>query len=490
MRLSQLFLGLSLVATVACRGGGDDDDVPGDDAPNGDGPPVAGEVTIQEVQNDAMASGTVIELKDVIVTAIDSLGGGSGGFWVEEVGGGEFSGVKVFGASLDQVALLAPGDIVNITGAIKHEACNEAAPCGTIVFDNGASITEVIGETQGSLVVTKTGTGTVPAPVTVDAKAIAALPSREARDAEWEKYEGVLVKVVNGRQLTPVVTFGSNPGKDDTEFRLTGFARVQSALFQLPDELAIGTCYESITGITDFFFNYIIAPRSEADLVDNGTGCNPLAQSVAAVQTSATPAELSILTNVIVTAIDDIGATTKGFWVQDAATGAENNGVLVFLDDTAIPAFVTIGARVNVVGPAVEFDLGAGGAPAVGNTITEIDVPVVTAGTGAAVTPVPTVVAANILGDIGAAGEPWEGVLVKANQVRVTAIGLAGGKVELKDNANNVLFMDNDSFNFDAQVEGTCLNVVGVMNVQFQDDVRTINPRAATDLVVTTGCTP
>jgi predicted extracellular nuclease len=486
MRLTQLFLGLSLVAT-ACRGGGDD---AGDDTPDPDGPPVAGEVTIQEVQSDTMASGTVIELKGVVVTAIDALGGGSGGFFVSEPEGGAFGGVKVFGASLDQVALLAPGDLVNITGAIKHEACTEASPCGTIVFDDGAGLTEVIGETQGSLVVTKVGTGALPAPATVDAKALALLPSKAERDAEWEKYEGVLIKVINGRQLTPVVTFGSNPGKDDTEFTLSSFAHVQSALFQLPDNLAAGTCYDSITGIGDFFFNYIIAPRSEADLVDGGTGCIPMATSVADVQTAAIPPELVSLTNVVVTSTKldtSMNMNQKGFWVSDAAQGAQNQGVLVFMRAVAIPAFVTVGARVNITAGVDEFDLGT---PEVGDKVTELVVPTVTDGAGADVTPIPLVGDVNLMGDIGTAGEPFEGVLVTAEKVKVTNIAAGQGKVELTDLNGKKIIMDNEVFNFAAQDADTCYNLTGIMHVQVSDNVRTINPRSLTDMAITTGCLP
>lgn len=413
MRLSQLFLGLSLVAT-ACRGGGDDT---GDDTPDPDGPPVAGEVTIQEVQSDTMASGTVIELKGVVVTAIDALGGGSGGFWVSEPEGGAFSGVKVFGASLDQVALLAPGDLVNITGAIKHEACNEAAPCGTIVFDDGASITEVIGETQGSLVVTKVGTGTVPTPTVVDAKAIAAMPDKASRDAEWEKYEGVLVKVTNARQLSPVVPFGSMPDPDDTEFRLTSFARVQSALFQLPDQLAVGTCYESITGITDFFFNYIVAPRSEADLVDGGTGCNPLAESINAVQTATTIPELAILTDVFVTGV---GFDNKRiFWVASSLTAAPNEAVAVFLgsSQTVVPAGVAVGKKVTVIGAVDEFNDDANG-----DALTEIVTPTVTVDAAAAGTVVPAARTAAQLMD-PTTGKTFESVAVVLTNVNLTALG-------------------------------------------------------------------
>jgi len=487
MRLAQLaFLGLSL---VACRGGGggdDDDDTPPTDTPAG---PV--EVTIQQVQSDDMPSGTQIELKGVVVTAIDSLGGGSGGFWVSEPEGGAFGGVKVFGASLDQVASLMPGDLVNITSAIKHEACNEAAPCGTIVFDNGASLTEVIGTAQGSLVVTEVGTGPLPAATTVDAKAISLLADKAARDAEWEKYEGVLIKVINGRQLTPVVTFGSNPGKDDTEFSFSGGARVQSALFQLPDDLVAGTCYDSVTGITDFFFNYIIAPRSQADLVDGGAGCIPIAQSVADVQTATARPEIVNLTNVVVTAIKLDASTngnSKGFWVADAAQGAANNGVLVFTRAVVPPAFATVGAHVNVTGAVDEFDIAPSGQPIMGEKLTELTNPTITDGTGTDVTPLPLDVGLNVLGIIGAPGEPFEGVLVRALKVHVTDDDSGAGKVELKDDAGNVLTMDNEIFNFTKPAVGDCFNITGIMHVQPFDDLRTINPRSVADIATATGC--
>ena len=76
--------------------------------------------------------------------------------------------------------------------------------------------------------------------------------------------------------------------------------------------------------------------------------------------------ELVNLTNVIVPGVDNIGTTmnadaNKGFWVADAAAGAENNGVYVFLGtvpSAMMPSFLTIGAHVNVTGSATEFDLG------------------------------------------------------------------------------------------------------------------------------------
>ncbi len=315
-------LGLAL---AACRGG--DDGPSGDDAPNPDGPPAGGDVTIQEVQNDAMAVGTPVELRGVVVVAVDTFGNRTGDLFVSEPEGGAFSGVKVFGAALDQIAALAPGDIVDITSAIKHESCTMSAPCGTVVFENGASTTQVMGASQGTLVVTKVGSGAVPTPAVVDAKAIAALPDAAARAAEWEKWEGVLIKVTNARQLADIRTFGSNPGPDSTEFRITGVARVQSVFVDLPATSVAGTCYDSITGVGDFFFNNIVAPRSAADLVGGGTGCLPAVESIAALQSSATVPEFVKLTDVYVTAI---AFNKKNYWVSTSPTAAANQGVQVF----------------------------------------------------------------------------------------------------------------------------------------------------------------
>lgn len=486
------------LALVACRGG--DDGPGGDDTPEIDAPMVAADVTIQEVQNDAMPSGTAIELKGVVVTAIDIYGGSTGNFFVSEPGGGPNSGVKIFGARADQVASIAVGDIVDITGAIKHEGCTAAAPCGTIIFDNGASITEVKGTAAGTLVVTKTGTGTVPAPVEVDAAAIAALPTPAARDAEWEKWEGVLIKVVKARQIGVVRGFsGDDSEPDQFEFRATGFVRVQSGLSALPTTSTFGICYASMTGVLDFFFNYGLQPRSADDLVTGGTNCNPAATSVAMIQTGMKP-EVVILTNVIVTARDDIGMNNmetpptpanRGFWVADAAAAAPNNGVYVFTRDKPVPATFVIGAVVSIQGGVTEFDLGMAGMPPVGDTLTEVvdivDPPTfVSAGT---TVPTPVTVAANVLADIGPAGEPYEGVLVQVTNVKVTNIMAGSGKVELADNSGNKIIMDDDSFDWPNQNLNTCYaTLTGVMSVQVSDNVRTLNPRAMTDMVAGTGC--
>src|SRR5437870_429571 len=59
-----------------------------------------------------------------------------------------------------------------------------------------STVTELSPLSSGSLMVTETGTGTVPAPHVIDALAVGRMATAD-REAEYEKWEGVLVKVEN-----------------------------------------------------------------------------------------------------------------------------------------------------------------------------------------------------------------------------------------------------------------------------------------------------
>ncbi|MGE3548104.1 MAG: hypothetical protein AB7L28_29545, partial [Kofleriaceae bacterium] len=187
------------VLGFGCRSGngntGDDDD----DVVLSDGP--SGDVTIQQIQDDAMSPGTAVSVGGVIVTAIDKFGNRTGDIWVQEPGGGEFSGVHVYGAPVDQVAALQIGDVVNITGAEKDEfAINTDT--------SGNSVTELKPVSGGTMTITKVSSGPAPAPQVVDALAIGQKPTQAERDAEWEKWEGVLITVNNVTQLNSVEQVG------------------------------------------------------------------------------------------------------------------------------------------------------------------------------------------------------------------------------------------------------------------------------------------
>ncbi|HEU0037288.1 MAG TPA: hypothetical protein VFQ53_42045 [Kofleriaceae bacterium] len=398
-----LSLGLSL---VACRGGGDDG---GGDDTTPDAPPVGGSVTIQEVQADSMPVGTAVELDGVVVTAIDAFGARTGDLWVEEPGGGEFSGIKVFGAPLDQIASLAPGDIVTISNAEKDEFA--------LSMDmTGRKVTEIKGAAGGTLSIVKTGTGSLPPIATVDALAIENLADQAAKDAEWEKWEGVLITVTNARQNSAVAGFTMNPAEDQFEFRATGDLRVQSALTTLGADAVAGVCYQGLTGVSDYFFNHLLLPRSTADLVGGGTGCS--AQTVATIadiQSGAVTGDVKI-ENVFVTGV---GFGQRNLWISTSLTAAPNEGVFVFGGPT-LDASVVPGVKVTLTGTVSEFNDDANG-----GTLTEITSPgfIFDPAAPGTVVPVTGKTVADLLDPTTAAAH--ESVLVTLTNVNISALGNA-----------------------------------------------------------------
>src|SRR5262249_38652340 len=81
-------------------------------------------------------------------------------------------------------------------------------------------------------------------------------------------------------------------------------------------------------------------------------------------------------------------------------------------------------------------------------------------------------------------------------KVKVTALD-TNNKVILTDRAGGIVNMSDDVFaNYSGSMTasipavGTCFDTItGVMSIQTVDDVRTLNPRSAADMVVGTSCT-
>ncbi|MDQ3365317.1 MAG: hypothetical protein M3680_07815 [Myxococcota bacterium] len=447
MRLTQLVLSTSLVLSlVACRGGGDD--APGDDTVTPDAPPVGGTVTIMEVQNDAMAPGTQVTVKGVVVTAIDAYGARTGDFFVQDPAGGPFSGIKVFGAPLEVIATLAPGDLVDISNAEKDEFTISTVP-------GARTVTELKPVEGATMTVVKKGTSAVPTPIEVDAKAIGAM-ERPAREAEWEKYEGVLIKVTGARQLRDTETFGTNPGPDSNEFRITGIARVQSVLADLPPG-GVGECYASITGVGDFFFDDLVLPRSAADLVSGGTDCNPMATTIAQLQTG-TPVELVSLTNVFVVAVS---SNKKNLWISSSLTAAPNDGVYVFRGNqastTEIESNVVVGAMVNVAGVGVEFNNDQ-----TGETVTQLTGPKITVTAAPTTGPVPVAGQTAASLTMAVTGEPYESVLVTLTNVKVTTLGNNFGVGSLTQYPGATVFKSDDDIHKLSVLDACYASITGV----------------------------
>jgi hypothetical protein len=492
---ARLLLGASLLAlpafSVACRDSDDGDDGGGgtpDATPSGTpdgGPDNPDDTTVYEIQGD-LAEDLPVNVRGVVVVAIDTHGSRTGTFYVAEpTGPREYSGVAVFGAPVSQLADIRVGDLVDIEGAIKDEfVYGDAASFGP-------SLTQLRAPQGGTFSVEKVGTGTVPEPVAIDPVELGALDT-PAEKAAWEPYEGVLVKAVN----TGVTSGLRQIGDDVTlkEFQIKFETRVDSGLTELPATLQVGDCYASITGIVDYFFNFKIVPRQATDLdMTAGTCAGPTATTVAAIQRGEVSGDVS-LTNVVVTARDEVGPEENknfGFWVADAAQAALHNGIYVHVGNMPADAAWTVGSTLTISGTTAEFDVPI--ANPVGNKVTQINRGArITKVDTAAVTPLP--LADPPLATVAsiADGEAYEGVLVSFSNLKVASHDGADDIIHLVDADGTEILLDDDSFDFaqSAWPVGTCLsNVTGVMSVQLLRDVRTLNPRSTAD-VVTAACPP
>ena len=437
---------LLIVGALGCRSttSGDDDD---DDDDDDDGGRVD-DATIQEIRAESMPIGTAVNVRGVVVTAIDNFGDRKGNMYVMEPAGGPFSGLVVFlpGA---EAAGFAVGDLIDIESAEKVEF---ALPADT----SGKTLTELKAIAGSQIVLTKVGNDTVPEPELLDPRDLA------ADDDLAEQWESVLVRFddVAVTQSPRTIDLPDDPNYDATfkEMRISGPFRVQSVLTELVDVTFVRDyCLTSMVGLIDYFFSYKLLPRSAEDIGAEGTGClapeasneecadgldndadgfldcedfSCQANTVACVVDDYTIPEIQadtlpvgtpvVVRGVVVTAIDSFGARTGNMYVMDPA-GGERSGIVVFLAPGEADGFA-VGDLVDLEGG--EKDEFALAADTSGRTITEI-VPgvggIVITKVGDGSVPAPQVLDPRALAADDAVSEAWESVLVRFENVAVTA---------------------------------------------------------------------
>ena len=489
--LALLGLGLSL---VACRGsgGGGGDDVADDQPPPPIDSPTVNIVKIQDIQSDTMPKGTGVSIRGAVITVIDLFGKRVGDFWIEDPAGGPYSGLHVYNAPPDQVALLAAGDIVDIDSAEKDEFA--------LTSDStGRTVTELKPVTGGKMMITKTGTGTVPAPAVVDALAIGQLDTQAVRDAAWERWEGVLITVNNITAFgAPAQVPSSDPDVTNKTVGVTGDLVLQSAIGDFPAGIAADGCIASATGVLDYFFNYLLYPRAAADITTGGTAC-PVKENTPELCADNLDNDGNTFKNCYdlnciapldtcrpLTAISAIQAAMpdppgvelrdvyvmglsfnkRDIWVSTSPTAAPNEGIYIRgVTGTAVDASVVPGAKVSVIGRALEFNNDANG-----GTLTQINKISVTTGT----TPVPTVpvadqTAASLVQ--AATGEPYESVLVTLTNVKVTVAGTQANFFVGELEQNGTKFLSDDDILRLTDPVGTCYaTITGIWTYQVFDN--------------------
>ncbi len=211
-------------------------------------------VTIYDVQDPTAAAhpaeGTVVELQDVVVTAVRTNASGQlTGIYVSEPEGGAYSGIYAFKvASSVFPAGLAAGDVVTVVGAYD-EYLSSSAPQGS------RELSEIIVE---EVRLVSAGTGTVEV-IELDAADVA------ASSVDAEAYENCLVTVRNVTVNDAGTSFFKAQTTVDTD--LSDEIYIGKILY--PGlSLSLNQQLSSVTGVVDDFNGtYRLHPRGASDLV-------------------------------------------------------------------------------------------------------------------------------------------------------------------------------------------------------------------------------
>ena len=345
-------------------------------------PPVAGVVTIQELQDESLpthpAEGAGVEVQGVVVVAVRGLD-----LWVMDPAGGPFSGIAARLPGDGSIPAPAVGTLVNVTGTYDE-----------FFFRSQLQVSALAEQ----------GPGTVPAAevLTPDELATGA--------ATAERWEGVLVEVRSVENTQDPVP-GSD-GVDRGDFRVQAFGGTGGVIVghAMPTDYAgsVGDRFQSIVGVLDFSFDeFRLEPRGNDDVTfEDGTHPSPnvTTTTVYAIQDGTIAAGSNVhVEGVVVTAVRANGS----FFVMDPA-GGPYSGVYVFKPAAVVLPAIAVGDVVDLDGATSEyFDL------------TELEVTAATV-TGTAPVPAPAVVTPDDIRTGSATAEQWEGVLVTVEDVQVT----------------------------------------------------------------------
>lgn len=429
--------------------GGDDTDStggPGGPGPGGDdtgstggpggGPGGDTTASVADIQNGGVVAGDVVTLEGVIATSGADADGA--GFYVQDVGGGAWSGLYIYmqekGAAADLG--IQEGRAYDITGEVLEYY----------------ELTELVVSSTDD-VVAKGGAPGTPTVDSVNPDAV----------ASWEQWEGCLVS------LGDVTVDSVNEYGDAT---VDGGIIIDNAFynFSLSDGDSIG---EAVGLIHYAFDEWRLFPRSEADLADiepddggpggpGGPGGGTTGDTVVDVQ-DGTIAEYAAVTLEGVIATTGFNYDEDGFFVQDAG-GGSYSGVYVYLAAGAGLLDIEAGDELTIVGEVREY-----------YDLTEI---YVSAPTDVTETGSGSVTTSSVNPATVSDWEEWEGCLIEVGSAIATAAPDKYGQTTL----NIGLAMDDELYDYTSGVSlGTSWpNVRGVLSYSFEEWV--LYPRNAADL--------
>ncbi|MCK5801151.1 MAG: hypothetical protein KAI47_28380 [Deltaproteobacteria bacterium] len=427
--------------------------------------------TIPDIKAGTITAGQVVTLTGVIITAVDTFGSYANHAYVQDPAGGKNSGIFLFGPNVDgggQLSDLNVGDKVDVSGLVQHFT----GPNKTNPYKNGKYVIQL-----EKSVITKTGTGTAPAPVVVTASELTDEPDATA-------YEGVLVTVKNVKVRTAIdATYGS--------FKVDGNLEVANQLYGHTG-VTVGDCLD-VTGVADFFYFHKIYPRGATDIAPS-TSCAPAKvvkisdlQDATSGDHPAANAEVKVTG--VVTAIDEFPSTTTGkrwgFYIQEEGAGGPYKGIYIFHSwadtDTIKPP--AAGNKVEVTGIYAEHSDKTDGS---GTTLSEIKSVTEIKDLGASTIPAAISVTGPDLKVTGGDYQKYEGVLVKIDNVTVKSLAQSSDKTKTYGFVTTAGFdVKNDLFNFigttPPAANDTYTSITGVVGKYM--DTPQVMVRSAADLV-------
>jgi predicted extracellular nuclease len=377
--------------------------------------------TVRQIQTGEVAEDSTTTLKNVVVTSNISVKGD--GFFVQDAGGGEYSGMYVYVPSGLDGTYLESGFTVNITGTV------------TEFYD----WTEFVVSSETAVEVTGEGI------VSVDSVDPASVET-------WEAWESCLISVGGA-----VVSEGMN---SYNEAVLDNGLIIDDLLWVF--DVEAGSSFTNVTGPLGYSYEeWKLFPRSEGDL----EGYVPPvieAATISDVQ-QGTATGTVILEEVVVTSpMTSKDGVADGFYVQTQG-GGEWSGVFVYRKDGFGEYSAEVGDVLTLQGEVTEYYDST--------QIVVRDIEDLTDSETTAMV-VSTVVDPGTVSD----WESWESCLVDLGNVKVVTVVDEYGEVQTDAGIN----VDNIFYQFQA-TSGSTYALSGIIGFAFGEFK--IYPRSGPDMI-------
>lgn len=267
-------------------------------------------ITIQDIQTGEVADGTTgVQLRGIVVTTPFTIEGE--GFYIQEQGGGEYSGIYVYTGGPFETLKLQVGDLIDIYGAVSE------------YYD----FTELVVDTERA--------------IQVLGSAEPAVDTLSSTPSDWELWESCLVKLPDQTAVSGLNNWG--------EVELSSGISMDNVFVDF--KISEGDDLGDVTGVMSYNFElFKINPRTGGD-IENGPG-EALTTTVTDIQDGTVSEGESVVLEDVV-ACSDLSSGDEGFFVQDQG-GGEYSGIYVFLGDSSSLG-VTIGDLLDLSGVVTEY---------------------------------------------------------------------------------------------------------------------------------------